>query len=303
MRILGSVLFSIDDADLNFQVYKKKKSRLSNSSHSKLTHQPITSQNSPPALQTSASSSLSSPRHHRSNRRSRNRRHYTMSDSSSTLPPFEFCTRIDHSRLILQTPSGDAQEICCTAMEHCLQYNLFLRNGRNPTSNPEPLGYAFVVKCLSYEPNLPASLARVKDGKVTYQGTEILHIDQIMGPKPIPPPTRSSDSPQLPHDTMGILSDPECLNVASRAVFNALGYTQCSKDIQKHKIAERIEKKRRLEALGLDKTFKLEVSQSRSSESSNSCTKGLSDKMNVDSPPTTSGSRSAPSRKKKMKAN
>jgi hypothetical protein len=48
---------------------------------------------------------------------------------------------IGYSRLILQTPSGDAEEIRCAAIEHCLQYNLFLRDGRNPTSDPEPLGY------------------------------------------------------------------------------------------------------------------------------------------------------------------
>ena len=97
MRILGSVLFSIDDTDLKFKVYKKKKSRQSKSSQSEPTHQSLISQNSPLALQTSTPSSPSSSRHHRSHRCTRNRRCNTMSDNSSTLPPFEFCTRIDHS--------------------------------------------------------------------------------------------------------------------------------------------------------------------------------------------------------------
>jgi hypothetical protein len=85
-------------------------------------------------------------------------------------------------------------------------------------------------------------------------------------------------------------------------MFDALGYAQRSKDIQKRKIAKRIEKKCQLEALGPDKTSKLEVSQSRSTESSRSRTKGSNDKMNVNSPPTASASGLAPSKKKKMKA-
>jgi hypothetical protein len=64
MRILGSVLLNIDDADLKFKVYKKKKSRQFKSSQSEPTHQSITSLNLPPTLQTFTPSSPSSSRHH-----------------------------------------------------------------------------------------------------------------------------------------------------------------------------------------------------------------------------------------------
>jgi hypothetical protein len=88
-----------------------------------------------------------------------------------------------------------------------------------------------------------------------------------MGPKPIPPPSQHPASAQLPHDTMGILSDPKQLNVTSRAIFNALDYAQCSRDIQKWKITEHIEKKHQLNALGFDKSSKVKLGKSQPIES------------------------------------
>jgi hypothetical protein len=125
MILPGCVSPSIDDTFLKPKTYKKG-SQNSTTEENKDTHQPNTTRDSSSTTLNISPSSFTSSRHRHSCHHTQNCHLETMSDTASALPPFEFYTQINHCRLILQTLTGDAQEIRHATMEHCLQYNLFL---------------------------------------------------------------------------------------------------------------------------------------------------------------------------------